>query len=372
MKKVKSSPYLPLKKSPSTAILCVARNEHPYIAEWLEYHFKLGIDRIYFVSTDDDFPAVINLMIANKYLSQVELLCYHRFQQGWQMACYSEFRGLIKEDWVLVLDLDEFLYLQPEMLIQDFLDGIEQSVHQIQFPWLLQLSQGYFERSVFDILKTSESHVSNHVKSMVRTASATALGIHSHRAPGGNILSSGQEVEVGPIHERLFFEPDFTASNPFILHFFSRGYFDSLNRIISHRFFNGINGSSEKQKVVSFLNEEASYKHIPARMLLSLIYEQMPVVNNPLINVPSLESLIDLDLVRNIFLDNLKSVVEVESFAIGELAEEFEEKFRVSQKMSQLKLSGAFDLNTYREFDSQLGYVNKLRSQLLKIHDNND
>jgi hypothetical protein len=355
-----------LTKSPTTAILCIARNEHPYAAEWLEYHLKLGIDRIYFVSTDDDFPAVINLMISNKYLSKIELLRYHKFQQGWQMACCNAFSDLIGEDWLLVLDLDEFLYLKPDMKIQDFLNEIDQSVGQIQVPWLMQLSHEYFERSVFDILQTSKSHLSDHVKSMVRTNSASAYGIHSHRAIGENILSSGQAVAVDHTHKKFFSEPDYACSNPFILHFYSRGYFDSLTKIVSHRFLNGINGAGEEQRAVEFLCQNASYEHIPGRMLLSLLYEQMPIAKHPVIEAPLLGSTIDLDLVKKIFLESVNGLIQVESQTIIELAEEFEQKFRVKEKMSQLKLQGTFDLNTYQKFGSQLAYVNTLRNQLLK------
>ena len=41
----------------TTALLCVARNELPYTEEWLEHHLSLGVDHIYYVSTDTDFGA---------------------------------------------------------------------------------------------------------------------------------------------------------------------------------------------------------------------------------------------------------------------------------------------------------------------------
>ncbi len=351
--------------TPTTAILCVARNEHPYFAQWLEYHFQLGIDRIYVVSTDDDFPAILNLLISSDHIERIVPLSFQEFEHGWQLGCCNRFSHLVKEDWLLILDLDEFLYLPKGGRIQEFTGVICESVSQVQFPWVLFTSPSYYEQSVFDIPNSSIGHLSDHVKSMARTRSVSAYGIHSHRATGSNMLSSGEKVECRPRHQHLFREPDYPTAHPTVLHFYSRGHFDTFSRILSHRFFNGMNSDVEKQRVVDFLEQPPSHDLLPARLLLSLVCEQMPVASMPTFAPAALESTIDLDLAARIFLRSIQGMVTVESEYMRDLAVEFERRFKVKEKMTLLALPGKFDLDTYGQSGSQLGYISRLREQLL-------
>ncbi len=55
----------------SAAIICIARNEAPYTAEWLEYHFGLGFDRIYYISTDEDSSPIKALVEKSGFMSRV-------------------------------------------------------------------------------------------------------------------------------------------------------------------------------------------------------------------------------------------------------------------------------------------------------------
>ena len=92
--------------NPSTAILCIARNEQPFAEQWLEYHLGLGFNHIYFVSTDENFSDVQKYYLALNLGAKVSLHHFDDFRYGWQLACYAGFLSRIREDWLLVLDLD--------------------------------------------------------------------------------------------------------------------------------------------------------------------------------------------------------------------------------------------------------------------------
>ena len=92
--------FINVMSRPGTAILCIARNESPFTAEWLEYHFKLGFDRIYFVSTDASFEIIEEFFERSEFRSRIELLHFDDFRPGWQMGCYNTFFPLVKEEWV--------------------------------------------------------------------------------------------------------------------------------------------------------------------------------------------------------------------------------------------------------------------------------
>ena len=117
-------------KAPSTAILCIARDEQPFAREWIQYHLNLGFDHIYFISTDDDFSSVHALYSGFNFGSKVSLHHFNDFNRGWQINCYRHFSSQVEEDWLLILDLDEFLYLNPNTDIKSYLAtfGEEKSI----------------------------------------------------------------------------------------------------------------------------------------------------------------------------------------------------------------------------------------------------
>ena len=37
-----------------TALVLIVKNESPYISEWLEYHYKIGVDKFYIYDNDSE------------------------------------------------------------------------------------------------------------------------------------------------------------------------------------------------------------------------------------------------------------------------------------------------------------------------------
>lgn len=262
----------------TTAILCIARNEVPFTEEWLEHHFSIGIDRIYYISTDSDYSRVEAFFEGSRFRTRVELLHFDSFEPGWQMRCYNAHLPLVEEDWVLVIDIDEFLYLNSASSIGSFLETIDGNVGQVQFPWLLSMSQEYFHSRTSEIASQAVNHLSDHVKSMVRRRDVGSLGIHNHQIGGlKSILSSGQEMPNRPRHSFLFDDARYCERHPFILHFCARGHFDVLNRIIDHQFFNEKNGQHESERLARYLLGNADWSHMPNRYSLMKFYASLPV-----------------------------------------------------------------------------------------------
>jgi len=352
---------------PGTAILCIARNESPFTAEWLEYHFKLGFDRIYFVSTDASFGKIEEFFERSEFRSRIELFHFDDFRPGWQMGCYNTFFPLVKEEWVLVLDIDEYLFIHEYPNIHDFLDTVRDGVGQIQFPWLILMSESYCHDRTFDILEESGKFVSDHMKSMVRRSHAAGLGIHSHGIRHSrNILSSGVEVPGRPTHDSFLGDIAYYRNHPFVLHFCSRGHFDVLNRIIDHQFFNGKNGEREKDRVRRFLTIESSWENLPTRYLLMQFYRSLPRVTID-IKVPKLKAQTDVQSLSDIFYNNITKVVDFDCPDPGVLDTEFERRFQLVRKLAQLDLSGKCNHDDYLACSTQLEYIGKLRKYLASL-----
>ncbi len=349
----------------TTAILCIARNETPFTEEWLEYHFSLGIDRVYYVSTDSDFARIKAFMDGSQFRPRIELLHFQDFRPGWQIRCYNVHLPLIAEDWVLVIDIDEFLYLNTFANIEEFLDNVGTDIGQIQFPWLNLMSANYSESSVFDILSQSAKYVSDHVKSMARRRCITRLGIHSHGIHGlKNCLSSGHELAAKPRHDELFSELQYFQIHPFIMHFASRGHLDVLTRVLDHQFFNAKSGQAERSRLSSFLTGTANWSDIPTRYMLMKFLSSLPTTDVQ-VDLPGISSRTNLQDLESTFLKNIEKIVDFDDRGDMMLTSYFESRYRLSQKLSTLDLSGICKLEDYLKCNSQLEYINTLR-RLLK------
>jgi hypothetical protein len=355
----------------TTAILCIARNETPFTEEWLEYHFNIGIDRVYYISTDSDFAQVRAFFNRCKFRSRVELFHFDSFHPGWQMQCYNAYFPLVKEEWVLVIDMDEFLYLNSFSNIREFLKTFDNDVGQIQFPWLNLMSNDYCHDQTFDILRQSEKYVSDHVKSMVRRRCSSGLGIHSHGiSQMKNCLSSGFQISAKVRHPFLLDEIQYYNKHPFVMHFCSRGHFDVLNRIMDHQFFNEKNGPIEKIRVLKYLLNEARWSNIPTRYMLMQFCSSLPKANVQC-SMPKIVSRTDVNGLKQIFMKIMPKIINFDGVDCENIETCFENRYHLADKLSRQHLSPIGDRHDYLKYNTQEEYISKLRTSLVKYENQN-
>lgn len=112
-----------------TATLCIAAEfERPYLEEWWAWHKKLGFDEIWTITNNwsIDFPAPSYVQTA-RIDGQVQ-----------QLNAYNQWAARFQHmyDWVLVIDVDEFLYL-PSGDIHQLLEKASQlEVPAVGFNWV--------------------------------------------------------------------------------------------------------------------------------------------------------------------------------------------------------------------------------------------
>jgi len=348
----------------TAAILCIARNENPFTAEWLEYHIKLGFDRIYFVSTDNDFSKIEEFFKGSKFRLKVDLHYFDDFKPGWQIRCYNLFLPLIKEDWLMVMDIDEYLYLNTYPGIQNFLDSVQDEIGQVQFPWANLMSVSYFHGQTFDIVGESEMYASDHVKSLVRRDGVTGLGVHSHGIGDlKNTRSSGAEMPVRNTHSFFLDNVQYYQKHPFILHFCSRGHFDVINRIVDHHFFNSKNGHTERTRIREFLTAAPHWGNLPTRYLLMKFYRTLPTVEID-ITMPELEAKTDVWALLNIFHRNLQIILDFDCPELWASEKNFENQYQLAQKLADLDLPAIGNQDDYIACSTQLEYIDHLRALL--------
>lgn len=97
------------------ALIALARDENPYAEEWLDYHFRLGVDDAYLVQhagwryDGRSFPG-LHRCTAGLKSKQRDVV------NDWLGECRSDY------DWALLIDLDEFICLKNgDASLKDFL-----------------------------------------------------------------------------------------------------------------------------------------------------------------------------------------------------------------------------------------------------------
>ena len=114
-----------------TAICVIIKDELDYLDEWLDYHFDLGIDEIYLY---EDYGSLSHSTITKKYgdkvhLESIDIIFDKKDSKhgvAKQIKLFDWFPITYKDkfDWVLFIDIDEFLILkQPlQQLLKDYDD----------------------------------------------------------------------------------------------------------------------------------------------------------------------------------------------------------------------------------------------------------
>lgn len=105
-------------------VLCaIAKNENNYIREWVKYHLKLGFDQIYLYDNNDINGEHFEDVIADYINDERVIVLDIRGERKAQIKAYNDFYNTYAKlyDWVAFWDIDEFLVLDSNSSIQDFI-----------------------------------------------------------------------------------------------------------------------------------------------------------------------------------------------------------------------------------------------------------
>lgn len=169
------------------AVCAVARNETPYLVEWVAYQRLMGASTIliYDNGHDDRGSALLKNLDRSGIITRAEW--YGPFSKGPQLPAYEDalarLRGKI--EWALFTDLDEFVVpTQADNLLEIFSSA--QKADAIWFPWLIFGSGGQEEyrhgpmMERFTRRQSVDYETVTPVKSAVRPNQTIRAGIHVH------------------------------------------------------------------------------------------------------------------------------------------------------------------------------------------------
>lgn len=204
-------------------LVTTAKNEGPYFLEWVAYHRMIGFDNILVFQNDsndltDDILKSLDRIGAIRYFYNRAVTGRHQVRAYKRAARQPEFRSA---DWVMALDMDEFLNIQTGDGSLDALHAALPEASEVLINWRCFGNNGndrIDDQLMVEkfLMAEADERVSNWLtpfKTMFRPCHYSRCGIHQARGP---LVPDDQIVKVngsGLPHEQ-FEQRNFRIKDP--------------------------------------------------------------------------------------------------------------------------------------------------------------
>ena len=123
------------------SVAAIAKNEGPYIKEWIEYHKLAGVERFYFYengSTDNTRE------VLEPYIQEGSVIYNYCEGKCLQNFVYADaiYKYKHQTQWLAIIDLDEFIVPVEKNNIKDFLKDYE-NYPAVGINWVMFDSNGH-------------------------------------------------------------------------------------------------------------------------------------------------------------------------------------------------------------------------------------
>lgn len=167
--------------SPSVAIVAIAKNEDNFIEEWVAYHRLLGINHFYIYDNNRKKTLKKKLNPFKEFVTVSHVNQSFFAKNSMQLRVYTQSLKIIKGvyDWVVFLDIDEFINLKKHTSIQSFLAEYS-NVDSIKLHWKIFGHNGFFDTPSGFVLGNYKTCSSLHTigKTIVRPEKISQILLH--------------------------------------------------------------------------------------------------------------------------------------------------------------------------------------------------
>jgi len=130
--------------NPSVGIVCrIYLGEIPYIFGFIDYYLRIGVKKFYLIICDKTEEKVIKDFL-KPYSKHIFYYVHRKPVKSIDRDGFEGFENLIREDYILNVDVDEFLYLKFKgkqyKTIQEFI--IENPFDKYFFDWIMVVNDG--------------------------------------------------------------------------------------------------------------------------------------------------------------------------------------------------------------------------------------
>ena len=172
-------------------ICSIGKNENLYVREFVEYYFKLGIDKIFIYDNNnvngEKFETVIDDFIKNNFVEIIDVRGLSSMQIPIYNYCYRKYNNLY--DWIGFLDFDEFLFIENNKTMKNYIyDEKFNKCQMVFFNWIMYNDNDLVNYKNKSLLERFTKPILNYTqgKSFVR-GKINNLMIPTTHIPGINI-----------------------------------------------------------------------------------------------------------------------------------------------------------------------------------------
>jgi len=173
---------------PSICLVSIFKNEKHALEEWINHYIKEGVDHFFLTDngSDDGYIDILDKYIKNGTVSLN--IDAERYQQVKHLNFYID--HVKKYDWVIVVDLDEFLYARKNYnTIKQYLSSLNNDIIQIYIPWKVFGSDGHVnqpENIIHYFLKREIYDNCRLINGKCITQTKNLIDINIHQSPTNN------------------------------------------------------------------------------------------------------------------------------------------------------------------------------------------
>ena len=211
------------------SIVAIIKNEASYIAEWIEYHLLVGVEKFYIYDneSDDNLRDILEQYIINGIVK-------YKYYQGKskQIIAYNDVLEIAKKEtyWLAIIDCDEFIVPISTYTIPEFLKDFEKYVG-VEINWVEYGSSGKkFKEDglVIDRFKRHsmlESQVNRHVKTICNPRAVARIDcVHTAIYFEGKYSVNANKEE----NNKFFLDRNAVFDKIRINHYFTKSYEEYL------------------------------------------------------------------------------------------------------------------------------------------------
>jgi hypothetical protein len=171
------------------SVLCLFKDEAPYLAEWIEYHLLIGIERFWLINNDsqDHYRGVLRPYIAAGIVKLV-----HERRPHMQIPLYNRWipRLRNKTFWLAVIDVDEFIVPLNHDCLHDLFHRYEPFAG-IDMNWMIYGYNGQMRKRTGLVIERFPNHVpfneprNTFTKTIVNPRVVRRMQVHHAKYFGG-------------------------------------------------------------------------------------------------------------------------------------------------------------------------------------------
>lgn len=166
-------------------LIAIARDEAPYIAEWLAFHREVGFSRILVFDhgSIDETPSIVARAAAVDSAISLQVMPPTAGVSP-QIAAYNQGLALVDTPWVAFLDIDEFLMPWQDGSLHGYLARVPDDVSAVHINWRSFGSSGLispdygFVTEAFVRCAPSDWAYQTHYKTLARSEHVRSVQVH--------------------------------------------------------------------------------------------------------------------------------------------------------------------------------------------------